>query len=1342
MKHCPSPSNEVERLDSLGKLHILDTESEPEFDSLVRVASLVCEVPIALISLVALDRQWFKANIGLPGVSETERKLAFCAHTILQDDIFEVEDAFEDPRFRDNDLVLKQPGIRFYAGASLTLSDGANVGSICVIDRRPRKLDDRQREVLRHLAHAAVKLLEGRRALIEERRITALSDAAVSALDDTLSRLKSNELLLNRTGEVAGVGGWKVDLTTQHLEWSKETRRIHGVSPDFVPDLSQAIEFYAPEARNLIQAAVETAMATGTPWDLELPFIRTDGERIWVRAVGEAEFESGKPVRLFGALQDITKQRMLVDAMQSENMQRRAAQAALEQAQADLQTILDHTPALVVYWDRELRNRFVNRASLEWFGLSPEEMRGRHISDVIGPIAFAGMAARLNSVLAGNSELFEDTIVVVSGERRHAMFSYTPDTKAGRIDGIYGVISDVTQIKRAEAGQALALSKLQGVLNAASDFSIIQTNVDGIIELFSPGSERMLGYAAADLVGLSTPAILHLEDEVVRRGAALALRYDRQISGFEVFIAEARDGISVSHDWTYVRKDGTHLPVNLTVTSIRDADGQIDGYLGIAKDISVERDIRSVLANARDQAEQANLAKSQFLANMSHEIRTPMNAVLGMLDLLRYTPLSALQREYADKSRSAANSLLGLLNDILDFSQVEANRIELETAPFAIETLLRDLSTVLSSLIGDKDVEVLFSVDPELPAWLTGDVTRLRQVLINLASNALKFTEQGEVIIAISQQQHGDHESEIKFAVSDTGIGIAADKIDRIFEGFTQADASTARRFGGTGLGLTISQRLVSLMGGTLQVESTAGVGSCFHFQLTFAQPAKAPLLLPENEVAPSRLRVLIVDDSPSARMILSAIITSFGWAAVTADNGKQALTALDESARAKLLFDVVLLDWRMPEMDGWELAGRIRAHSNAPSLVLMVTAHGRSALAERLESERELLSGFVTKPVTPSMLRDAIVAAEAGHIMTAEPQGAPLRLRRLLGLRVLVVDDNAMNLQVARELLLHEGAEVCVASGGVLGLSMAVEAEPGFDAILLDIQMPEMDGYACAIGMRSSMRLQSTPIIAMTANVMARERDACLAAGMDAHMGKPIDIEIMVDLLQTHCRDTLAHGAVSTVADSTSPTSEPLRCVNLNAFIDLNSALARLGGNHALYLSLAVTFSTEAKAFLDALTELLPSLEIRLASDLLHTFKSAAGIVGAAPLASYCAGLEQELRNNVLPSDISRVLAQIGRLVNASIAELETVTADLVDALPVEGTKTLTGPAESLPLLDLLDELALLLKGSNMRALAVMKRLELDYGGASMADLSASIARLDFPAARRHCQQLRSKVS
>ncbi len=1033
--------------------------------------------------------------------------------------------------------------------------------------------------------------------------------------------------------------------------------------------------------------------------------------------------ELGKLGRTFDGMTALLEQSHL--EMRRENAERRAAQEALGQAQADLQSILDHTPALVVYWDRDLKNRFANRSCSDWFGMTPEQMRGRHIADVIGAAQYGAMAARLDSVLAGNSELFEESIVLPTGERRDVLFSYMPDVRSDQIVGLYGVISDVTPMRRAEAGQARALRKLQNVLKAASDFSIIQTDLSGTIELFSPGAERMLGYAATDMVLKRHPGILHLEQEIHAYGAALSERYGREIAGFEVFVAEAREGASVSRDWTYVRRDGSQLPVNLTVTAIRDEFGEIDGYLGIAKDVSAERDIRRNLAAARDQAEQANHGKSQFLATMSHEIRTPMNAVLGMLELLQYTPLSQLQRDYADKSHSAARSLLDLLNDILDFSQVEANRIEIESAPFSLETLLRDLSTILSSLVGEKDVEVLFSVDPALPQWLQGDVTRVRQVLINLASNALKFTDHGEVMIMLGLRCCSAQGVEIEFQVRDTGIGIAADKLERIFDGFTQAEASTTRRFGGTGLGLTISQSLVGLMGGNLRVDSVLGAGSCFSFCLPFVPAADPqPALLPAPRDTPQGLRVLIVDDSAPARLVIGAIVAALGWSAVTVDSGELALRALDEAALAQSLFDVVLLDWRMPGMDGWELASRIRAISGGPPTVLMVTAHGRGALAERIESRRGLLSGFLIKPVTPLMLCEAVIAALGGQVFEAAPQQRQARSKRLTDLRVLVIDDNAMNQQVARELLQHEGARVSVASRGAEGLTMAIEAQPGFDAVLLDIQMPEMDGYACARAMRAHRHLQDTPIIAMTANVMASEREACRAAGMDGHLAKPIDAQALVEILDAHC-----HAAL-----------ELARQPDQGGYIAFAPALERLAGNRALYLTLAAAFAGEANAFLVALGEYLRDSARVPALALLHTFKSVAGIVGAQALQEACAARERDWRDPQAPFTSEPFMQELQRLVHASIAELDQIARELrATAEPA------SAPGVTLPLPGMLDELMSLLQGSNMHALAVMAQIEAMHGkllGERLRPLAANVARLDFPAARRDCLLLRSELT
>ena len=1029
------------------------------------------------------------------------------------------------------------------------------------------------------------------------------------------------------------------------------------------------------------------------------------------------------------------------EAMTHENAERRRAQADLEAGVADLasksdelsqarealQKFIDYTPALVVYWDTDLRNRFANRAYLEWFGKSPQAIRGCHISEVIGQARFAEIEPRVRSALAGNPEIFERRVKLDSGEVRIALLSYIPDIQDGKVCGLYGFTSDITSLKRAEADRTVALQQLQGVVNAASDFSIIQTDENGTIQLFSVGAERMLGYSAAEIVGKATPALIHDADEIVQRAAVLERQYGRTFDGFEALVAAAREGRSESLEWTYVRKDGTRLPVNLTVTAVRDQRARIVGYLGIAKDIGPEREVRRVLAEARDQAEQANVAKSRFLANMSHEIRTPMNAVLGMLELLQHTEMSPLQRDYAAKSDSAARSLLGLLNDILDFSQVEAGKLSLESAPFHIDTLMRDLSTILSPLLGKKDVELVFVIAPDLPAVVVGDSTRLRQVLINLASNAIKFTEHGEITVTLARASSSDAGDEIAFAVQDSGIGIGPDKLASIFEGFSQAEASTARRFGGTGLGLTISQRLVELMGGKLVVQSVPGQGSCFSFSACFKRSG-ADLAAATPALPAQALSVLVVDDNAWSRRSLVGMATSFGWLVSDAASGDEALALL----AAHPAFDVVLVDWRMPRMDGWELSRRIRAE-NATPIVVMVTAHGRGALAERPKGERSLLNGFLTKPVTPSMLLDAVTSARDGHgvdaIRTGAIQQAPAPLA---GLCVLVVDDNLMNQQIALGLLSHAGAEANVAGSGAQALHMA--AARRYDAILMDVQMPDMDGYDCTRALRRMPACRSTPIIAMTANVMASDREACLAAGMNDHVGKPIDIATLVAVLLNHCS-----GAASALLPLPSASfAESLAAVPAASSIALGDALARLGGNAELFVALAGTYALEAAQFLEQLAVALSQPGHEGAPNVLHTFKSAAGIVGADALQDYAGGLEKLLRAGDTV-DVTTVLGAVRQLVEASIADLALAVDSMTLAMPTPTpTPMQTTPAQ--PLASQLAELDQLLADQNMGACDTFAQIVQGHGpalGGRLTALSLSMQALDFKAARGECRTL-----
>lgn len=1010
----------------------------------------------------------------------------------------------------------------------------------------------------------------------------------------------------------------------------------------------------------------------------------------------------------------------------------------LARAQEALQTFIDHAPALVMYWDADLRNRFSNRACLEWFGQTPQQIRGRHLAEVIGAARFAELEARLASVLAGGSEVFEQRFLLPDGQQRDALFSYIPDVREGAVCGIYGFVSDISSLKRAEAGQQAALQQLQSVLDAASDFAIVEIDQAGIIKLFSAGAEHMLGYQAAELVDKKTPARFYLRQELAQRAAELGAELGRPVVGIESAVVLAREHASDSRDWTFVRKDGSTLPVNVTVTPVRDAQGQVTGFLGIAKDISVERESRRVLADARDQAEQASMAKSRFLANMSHEIRTPMNAVLGMLELLQHTALSPVQADYARKSDTAARSLLGLLNDILDFSQVEANKVQLENSTFHIEALMRDLSVILTSLLGNKDVELIFAIDPAIPAQLLGDATRLRQVLINLASNAIKFTEHGEVTVTLRLSEaaapHDAAGSAIEFIVEDTGIGIAQDKLGSIFDGFTQAEASTTRRFGGTGLGLTISRRLVELMGGRLAVESREGAGSRFAFSVFFAQSAAAPLEYTGAVAALGEpLKVLIVDDHHLSRASLMGMVASFGWQGTAASGGAEALALLAPAPAP--VFDVVLVDWRMPRMDGWDLAQRIGRIWPLLPIVVMVTAHGRSALAERLQSEPSQLNGFVSKPVTPAMLREAISNAKAGRAIDAAPAARARSALRLAGLHLLVVDDNAMNQQIARELLVREGAQVDVAGDGAQALRMAQAG--AWDAVLMDIQMPDMDGYACTRALREIPAHRATPVIAMTANVMASDREACLAAGMNDHLGKPVAIDSMVAALLR-----LSQRRALRAAPAPAPALALALTHSAGGAIDLAPALGRLGGNAELYVTLSHSYQDEAARFMPSLRAALALPEAGTAADILHTFKSAAGIIGATGLQDAAAHLEQCLRkggagaHGLYPGlDLDIALAQLAQLVASSIDELLQVVSTLTMRAP-----PVPAAAPAAPLHELLRQLQIQLDAREMAAFGTLDTIENGYGerlGTRLGELKDAISVLDFASAARACGKL-----
>ena len=522
------------------------------------------------------------------------------------------------------------------------------------------------------------------------------------------------------------------------------------------------------------------------------------------------------------------------------------------------------------------------------------------------------------------------------------------------------------------------------------------------------------------------------------------------------------------------------------------------------------------LRRAKEVAEQATRMKSDFLANMSHEIRTPMNAIIGMAHLALRTELDARQRDYVTKIQLAGQHLLGVINDILDFSKIESGRLTVETVAFELEKVLGSVSDFISEKAGAKGLELLMDVDPRVPNELRGDPLRLGQVLINYASNAVKFTDEGSVVIRVRLADEDESSVLLRFEVEDTGIGLTAEQIDRLFQSFSQADTSTTRKYGGTGLGLAISKRLVQLMGGDVGVASTPGRGSIFHFTARLSRGrTRVRSYLPRPDLRGRR--VLVADDNALALRIMSEMLRSMTFRVEVAGSGEQAIAAVGDADRSADPFAIVFLDWRMPTLDGIETARRLAAMPlAAPPRRILVTAYGREEVFHDAAS-----AGFdvvLIKPVSPSLLFDAALRSLGDSARTeVGPAGAatrpgPPQLRRLHGARVLLVEDNELNRQVATELLAAVGTLVDCAENGEDGLRCLQRGS--YDLVLMDVQMPVMDGLECAARIRRMPAFRELPIIAMTANAMAGDRDRSLAAGMNDHVTKPIEPDELFDAL------------------------------------------------------------------------------------------------------------------------------------------------------------------------------------------------------------------------------------
>ncbi|GAB3471105.1 hypothetical protein GCM10011496_29170 [Polaromonas eurypsychrophila] len=1275
-------------------LAVMDSGPEPIFESLARAASTICGTPISLVSLLDDKRQWFKANVGLNGIEETPRDVAFCAHAIEGGDLLEVSDALQDARFKTNPLVTGEPGIRFYAGAPIVMPGGERLGTLCVIDRQPRQLTPEQLHALSDLADVVAQALllrerfhyfataghedrfkiiaetsplgifhadaqgnctytnprwreiygiplnqsfghawrevihpEDRDTLFSELKRSAQRGGAmrmeyrllrsngevthvraqartvtwgdppqrgfVGAVEDISSykaveeELRASNRFLDRAERIAGVGGWEADLRQHTIKWTDQCKRIYELPSDFEPDFTTHLAHFGLESQAIIEQTAKDAMRSGQPWDLELPMVTAKGRAVWTRSIGLAEYEGGQPVRLLGALQDITAKKAVEEELRDTN---RLLQAVLENLpcgmsvfdgdlhlvahNAQFRRLLELPDSLfelpVVTYDSIIRhnvargeyddgpqealvNLMVERARAPAHHHFQRTRPNGITLDIRGsPMPGGGFvttyvdvsaakdaeeALRLSEerqhrafvasgivlwdfdIETGQVYLSENWADLVGGDRgttvatlealvdlvpreEHRFIldafvpvlkgireSYSVEHRVRKADGTNAWVLSVGRVTRRDAsGRALRASGTNQDVSARKHAQIEQQNAaaitsatldateDGILVVNDQREIVLFNQRFLDMwrfpknvVGGDNKELTRFAISQVKDPRAFLAKLDEL---YKDAVAESFDVLELKDGRFFERYSKPHTMGTL-------ACGRVWSF----RDVTARRTAEAELNQAKDAAEAANRAKNTFLTTMSHEIRTPLNGILGITQLLLDEPLTAQQAQFAQLIDNSAQSLLVLVNDFLDLAKIDAGKTDLENVPFNLHRLLADVNDLFGYRASAKSLVFHDTVGSAVPEWIWGDPARLRQVLVNLLGNALKFTDTGGISLTVEAGEMKAGQTQLIFSVADTGIGIPPEVLGRLFTNFMQADTSATRKYGGTGLGLAIVKRLSELMGGRIDVHSVSGKGSTFVVFLDGVRIAAAPT----TERRPARAepglirmtgRILVVEDNPTNQIVAVGLLKKIGYEQVTVvGDGEEAVRHATDAD-----FAAILMDCQMPVMDGYVATRALRAAGCLTPIIAMTANASQGEAQHCLDAG---MSDYLAKPVTQASLQEVLarwvthgsaVQAEraSGAAIQSPAEGMPVfdrdsMLARLGGDEALLdavvrsfVDRVPVAVEELEQALQAQDADLVFRHlHSMLGSSAAVAAAEVQSALLVMNRCAEQGGLA-----------------------------------------------------------------------------------------------------------------------------------------------------------------------------------------------------------------------------------------------------------------------------------------